>query len=64
MLFVIVIVMIVLVILILILWKMSYSVKETRTALLLICNVIKNSGLIGSIIGGALEALVRTFVWF
>lgn len=64
MIFVLVVVLIVAIILAIILWKMTSSVKATRTALLLVCKTIKDSGAIGYVVGTALEALVSTFIWF
>jgi hypothetical protein len=55
---------ILLVIVIFILWEMIYSVKEVRMAALVIVQIIKNSGYVGGIIGGALELFVKTFIWF
>lgn len=53
--------MILLVIIIIIAWKMIYSVHEYRTAALLLAGVIKSKS---PLLGGALEYLVRTFIWF
>jgi hypothetical protein len=43
---------------------MVYSFKEVRTAGIIIIKIIERSSFIGSLIGGALEGLVKTFVWF
>ena len=54
-------IMIVCSVVIIILWNMAYGVKQVRTGALLIVGVIKQKS---PILGGALETLVKTFVWF
>jgi hypothetical protein len=51
-------------ILIFIIWEMIFSVKYVRTAALVIVKLIERTSFIGSLIGGALEGLVKTFIWF
>jgi len=48
-------------IVIIIIWDMVFSVKQVRTASLLVVGVIKQRS---PLLGGALEGLVKTFVWF
>lgn len=53
--------MILLVIIIIIVWKMIYSVHEYRTAALLLAGAIKAKS---PLLGGVIEYLVSSFIWF